>query len=202
MYIDDRLALIKPPLSQEQRDILAHNEGPLLIIAGPGSGKTYSLIRRAMNILLQEKAEPPQVILCTHTDKAANEMRNRFMALAQEVGYQEDLSQLRIGTIHSICNQLVTAYRHLTPLGNDYTVLNQFAQRFFIFQHLKEIDQYDYFQNKWEVSRWEVAEQLREYFDKIMEELIEHKRLTKHTDIFLSTLGPCIQHILHITHGA
>ena len=189
MHIDDRLVLVKPPLSQEQRDILAHDEGPLLIIAGPGSGKTYSLIRRAMNILLQGKAEPSQLILCTHTDKAANEMRSRFMVLAQEVGYQEDLSQLHIGTIHSICNQLVTEYRHLTRLGNDYTVLDQFAQRFFIFQHLKVIDSHGYFQNKWEIPQWEVADQLREYFDKIMEELIEHKRLTAHTDAFLCMLG-------------
>ena len=193
MYIDDRLALMKPPLSQEQRDILAHDEGPLLIIAGPGSGKTYSLIRRAMNIILQGKAEPSQLILCTHTDKAANEMRSRFIALAREVGYQEDLSRLHIGTIHSICNQLITEYRHLTKeqMGNDYTILDEFTQRLFIFQHLDTIDKRGFFRNKWENQKWHVAKQLQEYFDKIMEELIAPERLLKDTSPypFLRNLG-------------
>ncbi len=189
MEISRKLELIKPPLSQEQRDIIAYDEGPLLIIAGPGSGKTYSLIFRAMNILLHQKAKPSELVLCTYTDKAANEMRSRFMKLAQDVGYEEDLSQLHIGTIHSICNQLITEYRHLTPLGSDYTVLDDFAQRFFIFRHLDFIDQSHYFRRKWEKSDWEIAKKLKDYFDKIMEELIKQKRLVDDSKLFLHHLG-------------
>lgn len=68
---------------------------------------------RAMNILLLDKAKPSELILCTYTDKAASEMRNRFTTVARQVGYQEDLSQLRVGTIHGICNSLIMEYRHL-----------------------------------------------------------------------------------------
>lgn len=189
MEISRKLELIEPPLSQEQRDILAYDDGPLLIIAGPGSGKTYSLIFRAMNILLHQKAKPSELILCTYTDKAANEMRSRFMKLAQDVGYQEDLSQLRVGTIHSICNQLITEYRHLTPLGNDYTVLDDFAQSFFIFRHLDIIDQTCHFRNKWQQPQWTIAKRLQKYFDKITEELIKQKRLVENTHPFLHHLG-------------
>lgn len=128
------------------------------------------------------------MVLCTYTDKATNEMRSRFMKLAQDVGYQGDLSQLRVGTIHSICNQLITEYRHLTALGNDYTVLDEFAQTFFIFQHLDIIDRDHYFSNKWEKPKWEIAKRLKEYFDKIMEELIKQKRLIEDTDPFFIIL--------------
>src|SRR2546421_5965784 len=103
-------------LNDEQRAIITHDDGPLLVIAGPGSGKTRSLILRAMNLLLLDKARPEELVLCTYTEKAANEIRNRLMTLAKEVGYQGDLSQLRAGTIHGICNQMIMEYRHNTPL--------------------------------------------------------------------------------------
>src|SRR5438552_14794752 len=95
------------PMNAAQREIVAHTEGPLLVIAGPGSGKTRSLILRAMNILLLELAKPSEIVLCTYTEKAAHDMHNRLLALAKEVGYTDDLAQLRVGTIHSICNQLI-----------------------------------------------------------------------------------------------
>ena len=60
-----------PDLNEDQRAVVGHGEGPLLIIAGPGSGKTYSIVLRALNLLLLEKAQPKQLVLCTFTEKAA-----------------------------------------------------------------------------------------------------------------------------------
>lgn len=166
-------------LNGAQRAIIKHDDGPLLVIAGPGSGKTLSIILRAMNILLLGKAEPSQIVLCTFTEKAANEMQTRMMALANEVGYEGDLSGLRIGTIHGICNQLILEHRHHTPLGNDYRLLDQFEQWLFIFHHLGVIGArggLPIFQEKWG-THWNIAKRLQEYFDKMMEELIDTRRL-------------------------
>ena len=66
-----------PGLNDAQRAIVGHIDGPLLVIAGPGSGKTYSIVLRALNLLLLEKAQPRQLVLCTFTEKAAFEMRDR-----------------------------------------------------------------------------------------------------------------------------
>jgi DNA helicase-2/ATP-dependent DNA helicase PcrA len=179
MNIAPQLLQAYPTLNDAQRAIISHEGGPLLVIAGPGSGKTLSLILRAMNILLLDKAQPSELVLCTFTDKAANEMSNRLMTLAKRVNYRGDLSQLQIGTIHTICNQLIREYRHHTRLGNDYQVLDQFTQRLFIFQHLDEIaldSALPYFLNKWETP-WLVAKHLQEYFDKMMEELVDWRRL-------------------------
>lgn len=60
-------------LNQQQETIIKHEDGPLLVVAGPGSGKTLTIILRALNLLLNGKAEPSEIIICTSTDKAARE---------------------------------------------------------------------------------------------------------------------------------
>jgi DNA invertase Pin-like site-specific DNA recombinase len=79
-------------------------DGPLLVVAGPGSGKTYSIVLRALNLLLLERATAKEIVLCTFTEKAAFEMRDRLSAAAQKVNYPGDLSELRVTTIHGLCN--------------------------------------------------------------------------------------------------
>jgi DNA helicase II / ATP-dependent DNA helicase PcrA len=62
-----------PDLSDSQRKVVGHQDGPLLVIAGPGSGKTYSIVLRALNLLLLARAQPKELILATFTEKAAFE---------------------------------------------------------------------------------------------------------------------------------
>ena len=73
-----------PNLNTAQRAVIGHMDGPLLVIAGPGSGKTHSIVLRTLNLLLHNKALPRQVVLCTFTEKAAFEMRDRLSAAAQK----------------------------------------------------------------------------------------------------------------------
>jgi len=115
-------------LNQAQRQAAAHIDGPLLIIAAPGSGKTLVLVVRTLNILLQGKAEPQEIVLCTFTKKAAFELRDRVAQAARTLGYTGDLSQLQVGTVHSICNDHLTRFRHHTWLGAGYEVLDELTQ--------------------------------------------------------------------------
>jgi DNA helicase-2/ATP-dependent DNA helicase PcrA len=89
-------------------------DGPLLVISGPGSGKTYSIVLRALNLLLLGRAQPNEIVLTTFTQKAAFEMRDRLAAAARKVGYVGDLSELTISTIHSLCDRILTQHRHRT----------------------------------------------------------------------------------------
>jgi DNA helicase II / ATP-dependent DNA helicase PcrA len=79
-----------PDMNDAQRSIVAHDGGPLLVIAGPGSGKTFSLVLRTMNLLLCGKASAKEIVVCTFTEKAAFELRDRISAAARKVGYTED----------------------------------------------------------------------------------------------------------------
>jgi DNA helicase II / ATP-dependent DNA helicase PcrA len=175
-----------PDLNDAQRAIIGHVDGPLLVIAGPGSGKTYSIVLRALNLLLLKRARPNQLVLCTFTEKAAFEMRDRLSAAAQTVGYRGDLSELRVTTIHGLCNRILMQHRHRTELGNSYETLDELTQLLFIFEHFEEIigpQENDLYLGKWKTS-WTAIEGARGYFDKITEELVDPERLSASPDPF------------------
>ena len=96
-----------PDLNDAQRAVVGHLDGPLLVVAGPGSGKTYSIVLRALNLLLQGRAKAGEIVLCTFTEKAAFELRDRIAAAARRIGYAGDLSELTACTIHGLCNRLL-----------------------------------------------------------------------------------------------
>ena len=191
MNIAPALLEAYPALNEAQRAIVGHSAGPLLVIAGPGSGKTFSLALRAMNLLLLSKATPRELVVCTFTEKAAFELRDRIGAAARRVGYTGDLSELKVCTIHGLCNRLLMTYRHHTPLGNDYETLDELTQLLFIFEHFAQIvgAQIDgRYLHKW-TTKWTAIKGVRGYFDKITEELVDPERLLHAADPFLRCIG-------------
>ena len=184
-----------PELNDAQRRIIGHLDGPLLVIAGPGSGKTYSIVLRTMNLLLLQRAEPKEVVLCTFTDKAALEMRHRVGMAAHKLGYQSDLSELTISTIHGFCNQLLMRHRHRTPLGHNYETLDELTQLLFIFEHFDEIvglREGELFLTRWR-TRWTAIEGARGYFNKMTEEMVDPCLLATSDDPFLRAIGSAYQ---------
>ena len=180
-----------PGLNDAQRAIIGHLDGPLLVIAGPGSGKTYSIVLRALNLLLLEKAQPRQLVLCTFTQKAAFELRDRMAAAARKVSYAGDLSELNVTTIHGLCNNVLTQHRHRTELGHSFETLDDLTQLLFIFEHFDAIigpAENDLFLLRWK-TRWTAIEGARGYFDKITEELVDLEQLRHSTDPFLGVIG-------------
>lgn len=180
-----------PGLSPSQQAVIGHLDGPLLVIAGPGSGKTYCSVLRTLNLLLLGKASPREIILCTFTEKAAFELRDRLSAAAQRAGYRGDLSELRVATLHGLCHQLLTLHRHRTELGHNYETLDELTQLLFIFEHFEAIigpAETGGYLGRWQ-TRWRAIEGARAYFDKITEELIDPQRLLASGSEFLPRLG-------------
>ena len=166
-------------MNDAQREIIAHKSGPLRVIAGPGSGKTHSLTLLAMNLLLCRDTPPEGIILCTYTDRAADEIQDRLFDIAHRINYPGDLSNIKIGTIHSICKQFINRHLDHTPLGNSYETLDQFSQRLLIYRSLARLCRpamLTFLQKEWG-SEWEIARKLQSLFDKIAEELIAEKLL-------------------------
>jgi len=189
--IAPRLLHEYPAMNAAQRAVVAHGEGPLLVIAGPGSGKTFSLVLRAINLLLLNRCAPRELVICTFTEKAAFELRDRMAAAARKVDYTGDLSELRVGTIHGLCNRLLAEHRHRTPLGNSHETLEDLTQLLFIFENFDYIfgpatnGQY---LGKWK-TKWTAIEGARDYFNKITEELVDPEPLRASASPLLQRIG-------------
>ncbi len=82
--------------SKAQKQAIIHLKGPALICAGPGSGKTFTIIQRILYLINQYHVRPDKILVITYTKAAANEMKARFEAQCSYAG-------VRFGTFHSIC---------------------------------------------------------------------------------------------------
>ena len=107
-------------LNNAQKDAVNYLEGPLLIVAGAGSGKTKVLTARIANIIQKKRAFPNQILSVTFTNKAAKEMQNRVSKLlgAAAIG----LSWL--GTFHSICAKLLRKHATAIGLNSNFTIID------------------------------------------------------------------------------
>ncbi|MFN7179315.1 ATP-dependent helicase [Hyphomonas sp.] len=107
-------------LNPEQREAVLHTEGPLLVLAGAGTGKTRVLTARLAHIIATRLAYPSQTLTVTFTNKAAREMRERALHLLGEAG--EGLRWL--GTFHSISAQILRQHAELVGLKSSFTILD------------------------------------------------------------------------------
>ena len=108
-------------LNKSQKEAVLYISGPLLIVAGAGSGKTKVLTSRIAHILNENKAFPNQILSVTFTNKAAREMQNRVGKILnnQEVGLPW------LGTFHSICAKILRRHAKAVNLNQNFTIIDQ-----------------------------------------------------------------------------
>jgi len=104
-------------LTEPQRQAVLQRGGPLLVIAGAGSGKTRVLTRRIAHILASGDARPFEIMAITFTNKAADEMRRRVVEL---VG--EDAEHMWVSTFHSACLRILRANAHVLGYQRGFTI--------------------------------------------------------------------------------
>ena len=107
-------------LNEEQREAVEAVDGPLLVLAGAGTGKTRVLTTRFAHILLSGRAGPGQVLAVTFTNKAAREMRERVGAILGR-----PVEGLWLGTFHALCARMLRRHADLVGLSSNFTILDQ-----------------------------------------------------------------------------
>ncbi len=112
-------------LNEKQKEAVTHINGPLLIVAGAGSGKTKVLTSRICHIILTGKATPNEILAVTFTNKAANEMLNRVLTNLSK----KKFGMPWVGTFHSICVKILRKHARAANLNYNFTIVDQDDQR-------------------------------------------------------------------------
>jgi len=171
MNVDELIAALeKMPdrnfhLDANQQKLVRAGEGPIWVIAGPGSGKTDSIVFRCIRLLVVDKVPPVGIILTTFTEKAANNLRTRIAQYMQHlVGVDEsirsiDYNRVRIDTLHGLCNDIMQEFRFSDY--QNYRLLDEIEQRLFIMEHSSAASL--------NVTNSEEYKEIWEYFDYLFE---------------------------------
>jgi DNA helicase-2/ATP-dependent DNA helicase PcrA len=122
-------------LNTEQAEAVTTTEGPVLIVAGPGSGKTRVLTHRIAYLLAVRRVDPHQVLAVTFTNKAAKEMKDRLERL---VGPQ--VHSLTVGTFHSFCARVLRRDGEQAGIARDFTIYDDADQIGAIRQAMRDLN--------------------------------------------------------------
>ena len=117
-------------LNQQQKEAVSYINGPSIILAGAGSGKTRVLVYKVLNLIKNQHVSPLQIVMITFTNKAANEMKKRLGL--QRLGY--------IGTFHSFCCQILRREGHQIDIDHDFIIYDQDDQISLIKKVIKNLE--------------------------------------------------------------
>lgn len=128
-------------LTTDQQQILQQRNGPLWVIAGPGSGKTEILVLRCLCLIYVDRIDPRSIFVTTFTEKAARELEDRISDysswISQNVPPSEieeiDVTHVRVGTLHSLCNEILQEYRY--PSYQNVRLMDELEQLMFTSEH-------------------------------------------------------------------
>ncbi len=122
-------------LNKEQLSAVTHRDGPLLIVAGAGTGKTTVITRRIAYLIEQGLAKPDEILALTFTDKAAGEMQDRLAQLLP-LGYYD----MWISTFHSFCQRILEQHGLDIGLPGDFKLLNKAGAWILIYNNLQKFN--------------------------------------------------------------
>lgn len=181
--------------NENQRSAIFATDGPVLIIAGPGSGKTFTLVERIVYLITVKSVTPESLFVVTFTDKAARELTTRISNRLNELDIRFNLNEMYLGTFHSICLRLIDEHREFTRLRRNFTMLDQFDQQYFLYQKIHEYRKIP--DNEMVLgeghSPWMQSETLLKWVNKVSEEALDVNTLLKAPEPQVRTLAACFE---------
>ena len=183
--------LLSQGLNAQQAEAVATTEGALLIIAGPGSGKTKTLVDRIVHLVL--KGTPAEnILVATFTEKAAKELITRVSNKLLELNLKVNLNEMYIGTLHSIFLRILEENREFTRLKRNYRLLDQFDQKYMLFRSINnylKVEGNEALLGDHFTNRWEKAGNLVYYLSKVSEECLDVEKLCSAPEEEIRAIG-------------
>jgi len=174
-----------------QTRAITTTDGPLLIIAGPGSGKTFTLVERIVALITQHQVAPESLLVVTFTDKAAQELTTRIANRLNALHIRFNLNEMYLGTFHSICLRWLEEHREYTRLKRNFMLMDQFDQQYFLYQRLRDYDEIAGLEALTgpTQSAWDKSAQLLRWLNTVAEEALDPAALADAPDAAVRVLG-------------
>ena len=178
-------------LDPKKKEIIEHINGPLLVIAGPGAGKTMAIVERVVHLIAKCGVAPESILVSTFTEKAAAELVSRISDRIAEEGLKVSLNEMYIGTMHSIFLRVLKDYAEFTRLKKNYKTFDDFDQKYSVYRNI-----YKRFMGiknlelvAAELSNWSKADSICRYVNKVREEAVDPEVLLKAEEPEVRALG-------------
>ena len=126
---------IAKALNSEQQKVVTTTEGPVLVLAGAGSGKTRSVIYRTAYLINEKKISPWEILVVTFTNKAARELRERL-----EKTFGISTHSLWVGTFHSTCTRILRYEQDFLPFSSNFSIFDDSDQKSVFKRIYKKLD--------------------------------------------------------------
>lgn len=123
-------------LNKQQRVAVTAGNGPVLVVAGPGSGKTRVLTQRIAYLIAEEGVRPWQILAVTFTNKAAKEMGERVKRLLPD----QAIEGIMLGTFHSICGRILRREADLLPIASNFVIFDSDDQERIVKSVIRELN--------------------------------------------------------------
>lgn len=178
-------------LNKNQREIVNTTEGPLLIIAGPGSGKTFTLVERVIHLLVDKKVQPEKIFISTFTEKASKELITRISNRLLELNLDIDIENMRVGTLHSLFLDILEENIQHSDLKKNYRLVDEFEQKYIVYKNIekfRKVQDFEIFIGDMQ-GKWNQTNKILGYLNKLNEERVNKETLLKNDDIKIRILG-------------
>ncbi len=189
--------------NEGQRQAISTPNGPVLIIAGPGTGKTYTLVQRAIYLIKECNIAPENIMIATFTEKAAKELITRITNELSANKIVANINEMYIGTFHSLCLRILKEHLEYTRLRRNSRLLDAFDQQYIVFQNINSFRAVPELENvlsgnkeKEEEKKegaWSQADKICNYVNNLSEELVTSEQLINDPDTSVAALGQALK---------
>ena len=157
-------------INDSQRKVIIDSNYPAAVIAGPGTGKTFTIVKKVTDLVKNHGLSPNRILITTFTKKAAAELNVRILSEFKKEGIKTDLDDLKIGNFHSLANIFIDKYKKLDDDFFPSMVIDQDLEGYILEKNLhifKDIDDFDQYIKYGEVYK------IQEIFESITNNLID-----------------------------
>lgn len=176
--------------NEAQKEAISATDGLVLITAGPGTGKTFTLVKRAVYLIQECGIKPEQIMMATFTEKAAKELITRITNELAERNVSVNVNEMYIGTFHSLCLRIIKENLEFTRLKRNYRLLDTFDQKYLVFRNFhkfKNIEGIDELLSKG--GSWKRSDEICTYINHLSEEMVDIEALQSDDNPGIRTLG-------------